>query len=86
MDRAERRQLEEALALSTAEAAPPTPVKEPSPGDYSRMLQNSSVVSPRPELVLDVENLPSMKETEVTVLDADELSKLKDVKNHIFIS
>ena len=47
LDRAERRQLEEALALSKAEAAPPTPVKEPSPGDYSRMLQNSLVVSPQ---------------------------------------
>ena len=50
------------------------------------MLQNSSVVSPRPELVLDVENLTSLKETDVTVLDVDELSKQKDIKKSHLIS
>ena len=84
LERAERRQLEEAIALSKVDAAPPTPVKDPSPGDYSRMLKNSLVVSPHTEKIIDVGHLPSLEEKDITVLDADELSKLKEVKKSHF--
>ena len=47
--RAEQRQLQEAIALSKSEAAPDTPKKEPSAGDYQKMLQQSMIVSPRTE-------------------------------------
>ena len=34
--------------------------------------------------ILDVDQLPSLKETDITVFDADELSKLKEVKKSHF--
>ena len=73
LERAEQRQLKEALALSQSEAAPGTPQKEPSPGDYKKMLQQSMVVSPRTEGVVDIDMLPSLQEAEVNVLDGVEV-------------
>ena len=84
MVRAERRQLEEAIALSQADAAPVTPLKEPSPGDYTKMVRNGSLLSPGTEQALDVEHLPSLQEHEITILDRDEMAKLKEVKKSHF--
>ena len=84
MVRAERRQLEEAIALSQADAAPVTPLKEPSPGDYTKMVRKGSLLSPGTEQALDVEHLPSLQEHEITLLDRDEIAKLKEVKKSHF--
>jgi len=83
LERAEQRQLQEAIALSKSEGAPDTPKKEPSAGDYQKMLQQSMIVSPRTEGVVDLHMLPSMQESDVNVLDGVELSKLTEVtKSH----
>ena len=38
LERAEQRQLEEAIALSKSKAAPDTPKNKPTAGDYNKML------------------------------------------------
>ena len=48
------------------------------------MLKNSLVVSPHTEKIIDVGHLPSLEEKDITVLDGDELSKLKEVKKSHF--